>query len=77
MKQNSNYRSPNGNVAAATDNGVQNNESSLRLSSNFDNVIELLLTEMTEPGFDARKKGAAEQYILAALLLRGARPVLH
>ena len=77
MRQNSNNRSQKTDAVVNIDNGICVDETSLRLSSHFDNTVELLLNEMTEPEVEAKKKTVAEHYILAALLLQGAYPVIH
>lgn len=77
MRQNSNNRSQKNAAVANIDNGMYADRTSLRLSSHFDSTVELLLNEMTEPEVEAKKKAVAEHYILAALLLQGAYPVIH
>jgi len=68
--------SPKENAAAPT-NGTAPQEASHNLSTHFDAIAQQLLDEMEKPEGEGKKKIFSENYLLAAILLQGAQPVVH
>jgi len=69
--------SPTENAAAPMSNGTPSHEASHSLSTHFDTIAQQLLDEMEKPEGDGKKKLPAENFLLAAILLQGARPFVH
>jgi len=85
MKQNSKHRRPTipgwdqeSRLAVSTGSRLEASDNTPHLlSAQFDDTIKLLIDEMEFPGAGASKGSVAEHYILAAILLQGAQPVVH
>ncbi len=60
---------------ASQENPVASNHNSL--SSHFDTIAQQLLDEMEKPESEGKKKIFSENYLLAAILLQGAQPIVH
>lgn len=65
------------NTGAATNPGAAPHEASHNLSTHFDAIAQQLFDEMEKPEGDGKKKLFSENYLLAAILLQGAEPILH
>jgi hypothetical protein len=65
------------NAAAPTNNGTAAHDVSHNLSTDFDAIAQQLFDEMGKPEGDGNKKLFSEKYLLAAILLQGAQPVVH
>jgi len=65
------------NAAAPANNGSSSYETSHSLSTQFDAIAQQLLDEMEKPEGEGKKKLYSENYLLAAILLQGAEPIVH
>jgi len=77
MTQKTNCTSPDLSASNTIDNKTLSSDVHQPLSSNFDDTVEILLNEMSETTTQSQRAPVADHYVLAAILLQGAYPVLH